>query len=477
MGTPRRNVVIISIRQRSCLERGNLKKLTIIGGGPAGYAAALYASNFDLEVTLIESDTLGGTCLNRGCIPAKYWLHVAELNHEIETSSDFGININEKTIDWAKTAEKRFEIINNLVSGIGMLLNSKKVNVLEGWGTIKDKNSVLVKKADGEEIVLESDFILLATGSKPRSIPNIEIDNEYVITSDSALNWEQPPNKVCVIGAGAIGCEFASLLNDLGSEVTVVELAKEILPGLDKRTSGELRKQLSKRGVNFKLGTSVDSVNDKSVYFSDGDNENFECVLVAVGRAPLTENIGLEEVGIKINNGFVEANLQTLQTAVENIYALGDIVDGTPQLAHVAFAEAISSVTHIATGDNSPINYDAIPYVVYTRPELAEVGVNSDKAKDLGIKINQSQHSFAGIGRAMIQNQNEGLVKVYSEENGPIVGASVCGPAAGEMIHELMYMIGWEALPEEASEFIHAHPTLSEAIGESLMSLSGRGLH
>ena len=477
MGTPRRNVVIISIRQRSCLERGNLKKLTIIGGGPAGYAAALYASNFDLEITLIESDTLGGTCLNRGCIPAKYWLHVAELNHEIETSSDFGININEKTIDWAKTAEKRFEIINNLVSGIGMLLNSKKVNVLEGWGTIKDKNSVLVKKADGEEIVLESDFILLATGSKPRSIPNIEIDNEYVITSDSALNWEQPPNKVCVIGAGAIGCEFASLLNDLGSEVTVVELAKEILPGLDKRTSGELRKQLSKRGVNFKLGTSVDSVNDKSVYFSDGDNENFECVLVAVGRAPLTENIGLEEVGIKINNGFVEANLHTLQTAVENIYALGDIVDGTPQLAHVAFAEAISSVTHIATGDNSPINYDAIPYVVYTRPELAEVGVNSDKAKDLGIKINQSQHSFAGIGRAMIQNQNEGLVKVYSEENGPIVGASVCGPAAGEMIHELMYMIGWEALPEEASEFIHAHPTLSEAIGESLMSLSGRGLH
>ena len=477
MGTPRRNVVIISIRQRSCLERGNLKKLTIIGGGPAGYAAALYASNFDLEVTLIESDTLGGTCLNRGCIPAKYWLHVAELNHEIETSSDFGININEKTIDWAKTAEKRFEIINNLVSGIGILLNSKKVNVLEGWGTIKDKNSVLVKKADGEEIVLESDFILLATGSKPRSIPNIEIDNEYVITSDSALNWEQPPNKVCVIGAGAIGCEFASLLNDLGSEVTVVELAKEILPGLDKRTSGELRKQLSKRGVNFKLGTSVDSVNDKSVYFSDGDNENFECVLVAVGRAPLTENIGLEEVGIKINNGFVEANLQTLQTAVENIYALGDIVDGTPQLAHVAFAEAISSVTHIATGDNSPINYDAIPYVVYTRPELAEVGVNSDKAKDLGIKINQSQHSFAGIGRAMIQNQNEGLVKVYSEENGPIVGASVCGPAAGEMIHELMYMIGWEALPEEASEFIHAHPTLSEAIGESLLSLSGRGLH
>ena len=358
-----------------------------------------------------------------------------------------------------------------------MLLNSKKVNVIEGWGSIKDKNNVLVKKADGEEIVIESDFILLATGSKPRSLPSIEIDNEFTITSDTALNWEKPPKKVCVIGAGAIGCEFASLLNDLDSDVVVVELASEILPGLDKRTSGELRKQLSKRGVNFKLGTSVESITDKKVSFSDGESDNFDCVLVAVGREPLTQNIGLEEVGIKVNKGFVQTNLETLQTEIENIYALGDIVEGTPQLAHVAFAEAVSSITHIATGENKAVNYNAIPYVVYTRPELAEVGVNSEKAKELGMKINQSQHGFAGIGRAMIQNQNQGLVKVYSEENGPIVGASVCGPVAGEMIHELMYMVGWEALPDEASEFIHAHPTLSEAIGESLMSLSGRGLH
>jgi len=365
-----------------------LKKLTIIGGGPAGYAAALYANNFDLETTLIESDTLGGTCLNRGCIPAKYWLHVAELNHEIETSSEFGIDINEKSINWAKTAEKRYEIVNKLVGGIGMLLNSKKVNVIEGWGSIKDKNNVLVKKADGEEIVIESDFILLATGSKPRSLPSIEIDNEFTITSDTALNWEKPPKKVCVIGAGAIGCEFASLLNDLDSDVVVVELDSEILPGLDKRTSGELRKQLSKRGVNFKLGTSVESITDKKVSFSDGESDTFDCVLVAVGREPLTQNIGLEEVGIKVNKGFVQTNLETLQTEIENIYALGDIVEGTPQLAHVAFAEAVSSITHIATGENKAVNYNAIPYVVYTRPELAEVGVNSEKAKELGMKIN-----------------------------------------------------------------------------------------
>jgi len=324
---------------------------------------------------------------------------------------------------------------------------------------------------------LISDFILIATGSKPRSIPNIEVDEKFIITSDTALNWEEPPKKVCVVGAGAIGCEFASLLNDLGSEVNVVELDNEILPGLDKRTSSELRKQLSKRGIQFKLGTSINSINGKTVEFSDKEKQDFDTVLVAVGRAPLTANIGLEELGIVVNKGYVEVNLETYQTAKDNIFAIGDIVAGTPQLAHVAFAEAISAITFIATGEKKPINYSAIPFVVYTRPELAEVGINAEKAKEQNIAIKQSQHSFAGVGRALIQNQNQGVVRVYAEEAGSIIGASVCGPAAGEMIHELMYMVGWEALPSEASEFIHAHPTLSESIGESLLSLSGKGLH
>ena len=454
-----------------------MKKITIIGGGPAGYAAALYANNFELEVTLIESDILGGTCLNRGCIPAKYWLHVAELNHEINHAHEFGIEINETNINWANTTNKRNEIVNKLVSGIGALLKSKKVNVVEGWGQVESKNVVVVKKENGEEERIASDYILLATGSQPRNLPNLEFDNDFIISSDTALNWDKPPSSVCIVGAGAIGCEFASLLVDLGSEVTVVELEDEILPGLDKRTSGELRKQLTKRGVNFKLQTSIESVNDKELIFSDGEKENFESVLVAIGRKPFTESMGLENVGITIENGFIPVDLETMKTSVDNIYALGDIVKDSPQLAHVAFAEAISAITHIATGEKSPVNYSAIPYVVYTNPELAEVGINSDKAKVDELDISQSQHSFVGIGRAMIQNQNQGVVKVYAEEDGPIVGASVCGPNAGELIHELMYMVGWEALPSEAAEFIHAHPTLSEAIGESLMSLSGKGLH
>ena len=292
-----------------------------------------------------------------------------------------------------------------------------------------------------------------------------------------ALNWDEPPKKVCIVGAGAIGCEFASLLIDLDSEVTVVELEDEILPGLDKRTSAELRKQLTKRGVNFKLKTSIESTSNNEIVFSDGEKENFDSVLVAIGRQPFTQNIGLDNVGISNENGFINVDLETMQTSTDNIYALGDIVKDSPQLAHVAFAEAISAITHIATGEKSPVNYSAIPYVVYTNPELAEVGTNSEKAKVNELNVSQSQHSFVGVGRALIQNQNQGIVKVYAEENGPIVGASVCGPSAGELIHELMYMVGWEALPSEAAEFIHAHPTLSEAIGESLMSLSGKGLH
>ena len=454
-----------------------MKKITIIGGGPAGYAAALYANNFDLDVTLIESDILGGTCLNRGCIPAKYWLHVAELNHEIENANDYGIEINQKNINWANTTNKRNEIVNKLVSGIGTLLKSKKVNVIEGWGQIESKNVVIVKKENGEEEKIASDYVLLATGSQPRSLPNLEFDNNFIINSDTALNWDEPPKKVCIVGAGAIGCEFASLLIDLDSEVTVVELEDEILPGLDKRTSAELRKQLTKRGVNFKLKTSIESTSNNEIVFSDGEKENFDSVLVAIGRQPFTQNIGLDNVGISNENGFINVDLETMQTSTDNIYALGDIVKDSPQLAHVAFAEAISAITHIATGEKSPVNYSAIPYVVYTNPELAEVGTNSEKAKVNELNVSQSQHSFVGVGRALIQNQNQGIVKVYAEENGPIVGASVCGPSAGELIHELMYMVGWEALPSEAAEFIHAHPTLSEAIGESLMSLSGKGLH
>ena len=456
-----------------------MKKITIVGGGPAGYAAALYASHFDLDVTLIEADGIGGTCLNRGCIPAKHWLHVAEVNRELNKADELGINVKEISNDWNKTFNKRKEVVGQLTGGLTSLLKAKKVKIIEGWGSVVDEKTISVKKPNGEEERVQSDYILLGTGSKPKTLPGIEYDNEYIISSDEALDWVKPPKKVCIVGAGAIGCEFASFLVDLGSDTTVVELEKEILPGMDKRTAGELRKQRSKRGVNFKLGTSIANIDKEKrvVTFSDDSTEGFDSVLISIGRSPLTENIGLDEVGVQTNNDFVKVNLDSFQTSVPNIYAAGDIVEGTPQLAHVGFAEGIAAITHIATGQKADINYDAIPYVVYTSPELAEVGINTENAKEKDIKISNAQHSFVGLGRAIIQDQNNGVVKVFYEEGGPIVGASVCGPAAGEVIHELMYMVGWEVLPKEAADFIHAHPTLSEAVGEALMSASGRGLH
>lgn len=456
-----------------------MQKITILGGGPAGYAAALYADHFDLEVTLIEADGIGGTCLNRGCIPAKHWLHVAEVNRELNTAGDLGINIQKISNDWEKTANKRGEVISKLTGGVSSLLKAKNVNIVEGWGTLVDKNTVSVTKTDGAQEEFKSDYILLATGSIPRPLQGFEFDSSFVISSDEALDWVEPPKKVCIVGAGAIGCEFASLLVDLDSETIVVELEKEILPGMDKRTAGELRKQLTKRGGKFKLETSIKSINKekKEVTFSDGTSEQFDSVLISIGRSPLTDSIGLDDLGVKRINDFVEVDLSSFQTSIPNIYAAGDIVAGTPQLAHVGFAEGIAAITHMATEEKADINYDAIPSVVYTSPEVAEVGINSENAKAEDIKISHAQHSFVGIGRAIIQNQNNGIVKVFYEEDGPIVGASICGPDAGEVIHELMYMVGWEVLPKEAADFIHAHPTLSEAVGEALMSASGRGLH
>ena len=456
-----------------------MKKISILGGGPAGYAAALYAHHFDLEVTLIEADEIGGTCLNRGCIPAKHWLHVAEVNRELATAGELGINVQKISNDWEKTASKRAEVINQLTGGVESLLKEKNVNVVEGWGTLVDKNTISVKKIDGVQEEFKSDYILLATGSIPRVLQGFEFDSSFVVSSDEALDWIEPPKKVCIVGAGAIGCEFASLLVDLDSETTVVELEKEILPGMDKRTAGELRKQLTKRGGKFKLETSITSINKekKEVTFSDGTSEQFDSVLISIGRSPLTDSIGLNHLGVKRTDGFVEVDLSSFQTSIPNIYAAGDIVAGTPQLAHVGFAEGMSAITHMATKEEADINYDAIPWVVYSSPEVAEVGINSENPKAKDIKISHAQHSFVGIGRAIIQNQNNGVVKVFYEEDGPIVGASICGPDAGEVIHELMYMVGWEVLPKEASDFIHAHPTLSEAVGEALMSASGRGLH
>lgn len=455
--------------------------IVIVGGGPGGYAAALYAHNFGLDVVLVEKERVGGTCLIRGCIPAKTWLQAAEVFTTVRDSAEFGVNTSEPTFDWAKGLERKNKVVDGLVRGLSGLLKQRKVEVVDGFGRLTGPNSVSVETSEGERTI-EARHVIVATGSVPSTIPNFDLDGKFIVSSDHALDWEAQPERVAIIGAGIIGCEFASLLADLGSEVTVFELLDHVLPGVDAAAGKELQKHLRRRGVTFHTGTAVGApqVGDKSVTLTWGDGESLEVdvVLVAVGRRPITDGIGLETTKAQVNErGYVTVDLITMQTDDPSVYAVGDVVADTPGLAHGAFAEAIAAVTHIATGEVAPVDYRALPNVVYTHPEVAEVGLSEEKAKEAGYDVEVHAHSFVGVGRAIIVGQNQGTVRIVAEKDGPIIGASVVGPHAGEMIHELMYAVGWEALPAEAAAFVHAHPTLSEAVGETLLASSGRSLH
>jgi len=455
-----------------------LTDIVIVGGGPGGYAAALYAHNFGLDVSLVEMERPGGTCLIRGCIPAKQWLHVAEVYSTVLRSAEFGVVTSEPQLDWQAALARKNQTVEGLVRGLGGLLKARGVEIITGFGRLAGSGRVEVDTEEGTRPV-EGSKVILATGSHARTIPGYEIDGEKIVTSDHALDWESQPRRVAIIGGGVIGCEFASFLADVGSEVHVFEMLDQIVPGTDPEVAKVLQRQLQRRGVKFHVGVSVDParVGDTVIVGAAGESVEVDVVLVSVGRGPNTEGVGLENTKAVLDGGFVSVSPETMETDEPGLYAVGDIVAGSPQLAHVGFAEAISAVTHIGTGVPQPVNYDAIPRVTYTHPEVAEVGLTPAQAEDRGLEVETSKHVFNGIGRAIIIGQNQGQAKIVSIKDGPIVGASIVGPQAGEMIHELMFAVGWEALPEEAAAFIHAHPTLSEAIGETLMSAAGRSLH
>jgi dihydrolipoamide dehydrogenase len=455
-----------------------LADIVIVGGGPGGYAAALYAHNFGLDIAMVEKERPGGTCLIRGCIPAKQWLHIAEVYTTVANAAEFGVNTSQPELDWQAALEVKNQTVEGLVRGLGGLLKKRGVDVINGFGKLAGSGKVEVKTEDGNRIA-EGDKVILATGSHARTIPGYEIDGSKIVTSDHALDWESQPRRVGIIGGGVIGCEFASFLIDVGSEVHVFEMMDQIVPGTDTETAKMLQRQLQKRGVKFHIGVAVEPAEvGESVTIPAGEERvEVDVALVSVGRGPNTEGVGLESTKAQVDRGFVKVNPDTMETEEPGLYAVGDIVAGTPQLAHAGFSEAIAAVTHIATGHSQPVNYDAIPRVTYSHPEVAEVGITEAQAEQRGLDVDVAKHAFNGVGRAIIIGQNQGHAKVISMKDGPIVGASVVGPQAGEMIHELMYAVGWEALPAEAAAFVHAHPTLSETIGETLMSAAGRSLH
>jgi dihydrolipoamide dehydrogenase len=455
-----------------------LHDIVIVGGGPGGYASALYAHNFGLSVALVDDERPGGTCLIRGCIPAKQWLHVAEVFATVSHAAEFGVITEQPSLDWAAALARKNQTVEGLVRGLGGLLQKKGTEVITGYGRLAGPGKVDVETEDGRQTI-EGRAVILASGSHARTIPGYDFDGERIVSSDHALDWPRRPNRVAIIGGGVIGCEFASFLVDVGSEVHVFEVLDQIIPGSDTEAAKQLQRQLQKRGVKFHVGVAVDApkVGETVVVPFGEESVEVDVVLVAVGRGPNTGDVGLDTVSAEVDRGFVVVDPGTMQTAQPGLYAVGDIVAGTPQLAHVGFAEGIAAVTHIATGQARAVNYQAIPRVTYTHPEVAEVGLTEAQAVEQGMEIDTAKHVFNAIGRAMIIGDNQGFAKVVSEKGGAIVGATVVGPQAGELIHELMFSVGWEAMPDEAAAFIHAHPTLSEVVGETLMSAAGRSLH
>ncbi len=453
--------------------------VVIIGGGPGGYAAALYAHNFGLSVALVEKERVGGTCLIRGCIPAKTWLETASVYQTVARSGEFGVRAAPPTLDWPAALARKNQVVDGLVNGLSGLLRSRGVEVHAGVGRAVS-GGVEVTGSDGSKSMLPANATVVATGSVPRSIPGYDIDGARIVTSDQALDWPTQPQRVVVIGAGAIGAEFASMLADVGSQVHLLEALDQIIPGMEPAAAKTLGRAFRKKGIDIKTGVQVGppDLSGPGVKVPVGDALlEVDVVLVAVGRAPVTEGVGLEALGVAMDRGFVTVNRETMQTSAANVYAVGDIVAGTPQLAHVAFAEAIAAITHIATGAVAPVDYRAIPMIVYTHPETASVGLTEAQAIEQGLDVEVTDHGMRGVGRAIIHGETGGMVRIVAEKDGPIVGATIVDPIAGEIIHELMYAVGWEALPAEAAAFIHAHPTISEGIGETLLAAAGRPLH
>ncbi len=458
--------------------------VVIVGGGPGGYAAALYGASAGLSVAMVESDAVGGTCLNRGCIPAKSLLQTAEVYRTAAHAADFGIMTEGSgafTPDWARVSERTTGIVNQLVGGLSGLLKRRKVAVVNGRGRLTAGGTVTV---DGQEI--SGRAVIIATGSVPRLIPGFEPDGERIVTSDHSTRSDALPERVAVIGGGVIGSEFASVFTDVGAQTTLLEaLPGGVLPiGPDVEIAGVLARALKRRGTTVHAGARVgppERTDGGLVlgFETAAGTEKIEVdqVLVAIGRKPVTEDLGCAEAGVDLSErGFVAVDTTTMQTSRPGVYAIGDVVE-TPGLAHVAYAEAIVAIKAILEENPIPVDYARVPWVVYTHPEVAWAGYTEAEAKDAGYDIEVHKHKFAGNGRAMIIGDTDGMVKVVAAKNGPILGVHYVGPWASELLAEGYLAVNWQALPEEVGAFIHPHPSLSEAVGETMLTFTGRSLH
>jgi dihydrolipoamide dehydrogenase len=453
-------------------ESGGTYDLVVLGGGSGGYAAALRAAELGMSVALIEKDKLGGTCLHYGCIPTKALLHSAEVADAAKESETFGVKASFEGIDMAAVHKYKDKVISGLHRGLTGLLKSRKITTVEGEGRLTAADEVTVDGA-----VYKGRNIVLATGSKPKTL-GLDIDGEKVITSDQALKLDRVPKSVVVLGGGVIGVEFASVWRSYGAEVTIVEALPHLVPIEEESSSKLLERAFRKRGIKYELGTPFESVKTTdsgvNVTLKGGKTLDAEVLLVAIGRGPVSEGLGYEEAGVRLERGFVQVD-ENLHTGVGNVYAVGDLIP-TLQLAHVGFAEGIFVAEHIAGLNPPAIDYDGVPRVTYCEPEVASVGITSATAKERGYEIVEMNYPLGGNGKSQIL-QTQGAVKVIAQKDGPVLGVHMVGSRVGELVAEGQLIYNWEALPSEVAQLIHPHPTQSEALGEAHLALAGKPLH
>lgn len=456
-----------------------MRKVVVIGGGPGGYVAALKAAILGADVTLVEKDEVGGTCLNRGCIPTKAFLSCGDFMDSLKTADYFGVTVPEGAkADFPAMAAHKDAIVGQLVSGVQFLLKNRGVKVVKGTGSLTKERQVCVTREDGTTEVLKADRIILAAGSSAAVPSMFQYDGRQVITSDEALNLKTLPSSIVIVGGGVIGCEFGQFYQKMGVKVTIVEMAAHILPNEDQEIVSVLQKILKKEKIKIYCNAKIESLKKEEdavvLTLEGGEQLSAETVLLSVGRRAYTDGLGVEAAGVRTENGKVLVD-QRMETSVKGIYAIGDIVD-SPLLAHVASKEGCVAAEN-CMGRDSIISYHAVPRCVYTEPEVACVGMTEEDAKQKGLNYKVGRFNFAGIGKAVVMGKTKGFVKVITDESDKIIGAGIIGPHSTDLIGELTLAVHLGLTSQQAGDVIHAHPTLSEAVMEALHDVSKESVH
>lgn len=471
--------------------------IVILGGGTGGYIAAIRAAQLGKSVAIVEKDQLGGTCLHKGCIPSKSLLRSAEVYSMMKDSEAYGVVTTGVELDFELVQKRKQRIVEQLHQGVQMLMKKNKIDVYIGQGRVigpsifsPRSGAIAIESPeetenDDEGLALVSKNLIIATGSKPRQIPGLEADGEAILTSDEALNLKQPPKSIIIVGGGVIGIEWASMLSDFGTEVTLVEAEDQILPQEDQAVSREMKRLLKKRNVQVMTSVRIlpeskqltdQGITIKAEHKGEEIELTAEKLLVSVGRQANSEHIGLENTDVQTERGFIKVN-KFMQTTESHIYAIGDVNNGSLQLAHVAGHQGVMAVDHASGLKIEAFAEERVPRCIYTRPEIASIGWSESKAKELGFDVHAAQVSFKAIGKAWIYGDSDGFVKVVKDQKtDDILGVHMIGPHVTDYIAEAALAQLLEASPWEVSQVIHPHPTLSEVIGEAMLAVDGKAI-